>query len=696
MVEKKNVGRLLNLTFNKSIKVKPQTTTSHDLTLLLDQGDRDLWFSHLSKEGFPDRVYLLAAAIFQNQHLEKPAAHRFINYGKDRGLPLPEFRDEDMQRAAYELAFSTLKYQELLEEVLIDSRFCRKQPVDRKFPKRKRQRKGEIIEAVREVENVLLRFKTKLAAALARCRLRHNHSCIECFLPETVRKKQEMALKLPLYAWVNTLKSSLDEVQSVLRNAGFSQVKSIEQLKGHTFCQDPHCGDTLVFPAQLKAQLYFSKLLCDHKLIAQDKSCCLGPNAACSLLPEEGDVLMVGCFSGLTVFHVASLISQKHKADSKNQPVVYVCVNDCTEAQREKLRHTVSIMGCKNVKLMQEDFQSLDRGDKRLQKVRVILLIPRCSVSAVSNPVEFILQENGDTDLLQDLSRGPIAQSKLESLVAQQKKDIDHALNLPIRLAVVYSTCSSYPEENADVLNTALQKARDCPRQKGKPKLTNFRPIPPPFSSPDHGEAAEETEPFFMLEPTEFSNGCFLAVVDRKPDPAIQEAPRDLIARANAKGLFDGIGVNQKKHHEDAGGAKTTAQALCSQAHVSACTRSRKRQAKGSIRHQELQQPSQGKLQVPCSIFHSKQECPPTPSSSFKPHKSRPAKFPTKTSSTLRSAVPPSSPAAPVVRPRRTRADAQKPVVLVLPVLNFPGSFQPQHSCRGSFPGRWKAPQHHL
>uniref|UniRef100_A0A8C6K7V3 NOP2/Sun domain family, member 7 n=1 Tax=Nothobranchius furzeri TaxID=105023 RepID=A0A8C6K7V3_NOTFU len=376
----------------------------------------DLWFSHLSKEGFPDRVYLLAAAIFQNQHLEKPAAHRFINYGKDRGLPLPEFRDEDMQRAAYELAFSTLKYQELLEEVLIDSRFCPDQMglvavmlfdfQDRKFPKRKRQRKGEIIEAVREVENVLLRFKTKLAAALARCRLRHNHSCIECFLPETVRKKQEMALKLPLYAWVNTLKS--------------------RYVNTHTHTRT-HTHTHLYLNMGMHLKHTHTKLY--RVLLLSDKSCCLGPNAACSLLPEEGDVLMVGCFSGLTVFHVASLISQKHKADSKNQPVVYVCVNDCTEAQREKLRHTVSIMGCKNVKLMQEDFQSLDRGDKRLQKVRVILLIPRCSVSAVSNPVEFILQENGDTDLLQDLSRGPIAQSKLESLVAQQKKDIDHALN---------------------------------------------------------------------------------------------------------------------------------------------------------------------------------------------------------------------------------------------------------------------------
>lgn len=65
------------------------------------------------------------------------------------------------------------------------------------------------------------------------------------------------------------LASSHDEVQSVLKSAGFSQVKSIRQLEGQTFCQDPHCGDVLVFPAQLKAQLYTTKLLSDHKLIIQ-------------------------------------------------------------------------------------------------------------------------------------------------------------------------------------------------------------------------------------------------------------------------------------------------------------------------------------------------------------------------------------------------------------------------------------------
>lgn len=47
-----------------------------------------------------------------------------------------------------------------------------------------------------------------------------------------------------------------------------------------------------------------------------------------------------------------------------------------------------------DVKLIPQDFQLLDCGDWRLQRLRIILLTPNCSLSAVSNPVERILQEN--------------------------------------------------------------------------------------------------------------------------------------------------------------------------------------------------------------------------------------------------------------------------------------------------------------
>lgn len=58
----------------------------------------------------------------------------------------------------------------------------------------------------------------------------------------------------------------------MLKDAGFSQVESVKQLEGQTFCHDPHCEDTLVFPAQASAALHSTKLPGDYKLIIQVQS----------------------------------------------------------------------------------------------------------------------------------------------------------------------------------------------------------------------------------------------------------------------------------------------------------------------------------------------------------------------------------------------------------------------------------------
>ncbi|XP_071313523.1 putative methyltransferase NSUN7 isoform X2 [Trachinotus anak] len=696
---------------NRSSKLKKagsQITSSTDATPLDDPADSDipaappeLQTTGQGQLGFPDRVYLLAATVFQNNHLEKPAAHRLVNYGKERGVPLPEVKDEEMQRIAYELAFNALKYQELLEDIMIDSCFYLTQPIpgdqmglvavilydfqDRKFLPRESLGEEEIIQEVRDVESCLFRFKTKLAASLARCRIKHDLLSIEYILPESVKTKQERSSSLPLYTWVNPLKSSLDEVQSVLQNAGFLQVESIGQLEAQTFCQDPHCEDILVFPAQLKAQLYSTKLLSNHKLIIQDKFCSLGPNAVCSVLPEEGDVLMVGCFSGLTVYHTASLIAEKHKANCNSLPTVYVCVSDCTDAQREDLQQTVSAMGCKNVKLIRGVFQSLDGSDKQLQKVRVVLLTPKCSVSAVSNPVEFILQENG----------------------------------VPKVLAVVYSTCSSYPEENEEVVSRALEQAKARSEQEGEPKQANFRLSPSPFSSPNNAKGPEETDPFFMLEPSEHSNGCFLAVLTREPEPVVNETPQEVLARANAKGILDKINSNhptRKGHHGHTNRMKKPAHAHTSQPHLSVCIQSKNQETKGSnsttlCGHQEFTNRRQSSLGKPKALrLQALKNTVSSPLSSSKPESScssssklenstltksiYPVLNTTTTSTTTRHPNPP--PTTPVVRPRRAQQEVLKPMVLVLPPVHFPNFFPPQHSRTRFSPSfnynKWRTP----
>lgn len=46
---------------------------------------------------------------------------------------------------------------------------------------------------------------------------------------------------------------------------------------------------------------------------------------------------------------------------------------------------------------------------------------------------------------------------------------------VPKVLAIVYATCSSYPEENADVVRRALQQAQARADQEGEPKQAKFR-----------------------------------------------------------------------------------------------------------------------------------------------------------------------------------------------------------------------------
>lgn len=94
------------LSHSSPIKTTPAVCSNTELSQEVDQ---ELWSPEPGQEGFPDGVYLLASVIFQNDRLERPDDCCKVNYGKDRELPLPEVKGEEMQQAAYQLAFDTLK-----------------------------------------------------------------------------------------------------------------------------------------------------------------------------------------------------------------------------------------------------------------------------------------------------------------------------------------------------------------------------------------------------------------------------------------------------------------------------------------------------------------------------------------------------------------------------------------------------------
>ncbi|XP_021567306.1 putative methyltransferase NSUN7 [Carlito syrichta] len=504
------------------------------------------------KTGYPDQVYVMAANIFQGIRMEKSPDKVLIKYGSE---PLPslfkfESKDEALKRLSYELAFSALKYQDILETILIDSYIFPSATIpdhlssliivmlydfqDRKFQTRVLSDHEESISEVQEVENFLNSFKTKLAAALARCRIKHDALSIYHILPETVRAQELRASTLPLYAWINTCKISPEEVYTNLKRRGYHKVKSVLHIDDKVFAVDQHCCDVLIFPSHLKNDLTNTDLFKDYKLIFQDKSRSLAVHSVKALLNMDDDILMVNTGSWYTVAHMSILTSN-------NTSKIFVCG---IQAKYLDLKNLFAKMGCKNIEILRETFVDIESKDHRLQKVKVILLLPRCSGLGVSNPVEFILNEHEDADLLKDLSQGCASEDKLHVLAQQQYEQLSHALKFTKAQAVVYCTCSVYPEENEVVVKKALAF------QDLGNKVQPYRLSPPVLPLCCLRDIHLSTDKFFRMEPSEVTNGCFLSILTRERDPSETVSVKDILARAAAKGLLEGIELGKSSKRE--------------------------------------------------------------------------------------------------------------------------------------------------
>uniref|UniRef100_A0A674K7V2 NOP2/Sun RNA methyltransferase family member 7 n=1 Tax=Terrapene triunguis TaxID=2587831 RepID=A0A674K7V2_9SAUR len=485
--------------------------------------------SLIENNGYQDSVYINAAKIFQGIRNEKPQDKILVRYGNELVPSLPDFKDECSQRSSYELAFSALKYEltSLIVVMLYDLQ-------DRKFQARQISDEEESIPEVRDVERYLYSFKTKLAAALARCRIKHDALSIEYILPETLRKQEQRASALPLYAWINTLKSSLEDIYKELKKEGFTKVESVSDFEGYTYCLDKHCHDVLVFPASLKEEILNLELFTGYKLILQDKSRSLAVHSVKALLNMDDDIIVAHIGSRLTAAHMSVLSNQ---STSK----VFVC-GVKSQAKEVELKELFTRMECGNIELLHEDFTEIEPTDQRLQKAKVILLLPRCSGLGVSNPIEFILNEHEDAGLLRDLSQGSVAENKLHILAETQLQELMHAMRFNKVQAIVYCTCSVYPEENEAVVNKALESGVEGS------KVQPYRLSPPLWCN---SEIEGPSDIFFKMEPSEISNCCFLAVLARQRDPAEVMSVKDILARAAAKGLLEGLDIGKSSKREE-------------------------------------------------------------------------------------------------------------------------------------------------
>ncbi|XP_038055765.1 putative methyltransferase NSUN7 [Patiria miniata] len=450
---------------------------------------------------------------------------------------LTAIKDERAKRKVYDLAFDALKYQALLEDMLVDSGYYGYDTVpdenhgvivvilcdmlNRRFARRIPETNEPVIPYVQEFEDELFAYTTKLNASLARNRIKFQARSVECLLPEKVRQREECGTKMPIYAWVNQLQNSVEEVMEQLTEDGYKKVPSVKALAEYSFAVDSQCPNVLVFDAQNRNTLEDSYLVRGGNLIIQDKSCCLGPHSVKSLLNEGDDVMHIYTGSGWTTSHLATLTNQElctvYAFGVKN------------EEHSEQLMANAKKLGIHNVKFLQDNFFEVQHLDNRFKNVKVVLVTPQDSRSGVTNPVEYIIHEGADASILRELSQEQVDNDKIDVLVSKHMELLKHAMKFPRVQAVVYTTNSIFQEENENVVTKVTDYINA--RTMGK---NPFRLIPPVLPLTPAELEMQSSSKFIKMEPSSSMGGCFLSVMSREDESM---SASDVLARAAAKGL---------------------------------------------------------------------------------------------------------------------------------------------------------------
>ncbi|XP_035663444.1 putative methyltransferase NSUN7 [Branchiostoma floridae] len=499
----------------------------------------------------PHQVYIYASQIYHRLYHKRPSDQESIRYGNVKGgLEINHVEDEATRRQTFKLAYAALKYQDLLEDVIIESGFQSSNPLpqesmcltvvafyvllNNKFylPRRHRRgpvieevilyvlpakaaSQGAVIEEVQEVQDALQSAKTGLNATLARLRIRDRILTLDSLLPDNIRNRDNYARTLPVYGWVNTVKSCFEEVVTGLEEDGFKAPDpDDEAFEGRVYKKLLHFSDTLVFPGENKERLRDHPLVQNGSLILQDRSVAMPAYTIKSLLSLNSgcDVMCTHAGSGHLAAHVWTLLDREEFQ-------VYA-LGARTPEQASTLRGTMSQMGMQYVKVLQENFMDIRPDDPRMHNLQVILLNPPNSQSGLCNPMESLVHGEADVGILKEFSSKKFSSGKLGDLVSTQVNLIKHAMGFPTVKFIVYFTSSVFKEENEEALAKAQEQMN--PVINKTPGLLPFKVRASPLPI-----AKTSQDPTYVKFPMSSEmNGCFVGILERKGDT------RELLARA--------------------------------------------------------------------------------------------------------------------------------------------------------------------
>lgn len=502
----------------------------------------------------PDEVFLAAAEKFASWAAKEEVTEEHpIKYL--RGLSEKEDFDAlstSNKRIVLDLAFSAYRFLNRLEEILIDSGFSDGAPIpdelnslavvmlfeltQRRFIIRGTRSKaalGPRMEEVEEVERHLDKYAVKLAASLARLRIRESSLSLADTMPDEISKSEKNRVNARIFAWPNKFNPHQIELEL--------DARKVEFQKGEDLTQELISFDTDSFE-----RIESSDLIGQNKIILCDSSSLLlsqiiqnYSNNGLTLSNGEDafNILHAGgtynslpalCHevykTGLVLQREANqkrfLFGNSENSANSNEdvpvekPKLLICAK---RVNHEILNQKLLDLGInENLFKLIPPLSTIAPNDKILMHVKMCVVEPECSLTLASDPIQYLLVEGKGTDE-NDKRLEAIAQGQLRPQEGMTTILQSAVSNLPIASVVVYLTRSDLSEENEGVIQGI---------KKNGFSLSNV-PIELPL------EIAKSTGKFLRVPKSDTGSGFFCCCLTRN-----QTDPKIALKKSALKGLF--------------------------------------------------------------------------------------------------------------------------------------------------------------
>ncbi|KAF5286026.1 hypothetical protein FQA39_LY16468 [Lamprigera yunnana] len=393
---------------------------------------------------------------------------------------LVDFEDEQEMRRVYSLIFDTYRYKGVLNQALNDISFFQLHTAlkkvsthvwllffdlyHRSFKKRdtsdlKTATKLFESAGILNVENVLWTQRIKLAAAVARLRIKNSALNLNDLLPKHLRNERcsDASGKYPVTCWINSnrIKNDDEIIMALEKALCLTHIDIDANLSPNSYKYDHLCPNFLTFHHSLRAVLARSFLVQKHKLIVQDRSFCLGPATFGKIINElelTGTVIQSHVNSPRTTAYLAMLLSKNSKI---NKLLVFGA-----GSRKEEYSKYLEEIGVTNVSVYSEKLTEIPPQSNFLEEVMAVFATPPNSYSAINDPLDLVCSRGGDLSMLEVLTESEITEEgreRVTGILDEQRKTLKYAMSRPQIQLVLYETHSELSIENQDMVQKTMK-----------------------------------------------------------------------------------------------------------------------------------------------------------------------------------------------------------------------------------------------